>query len=309
MAQEIGFIGTGAMGLPMAMNLLEAGFSLRVYNRTASKLDPLIARGAAAVASPADCAIPGGIVMSMVADDRALEEIVVGNGKDSIADRLRPGGVHVSASTVAPATTERLAAYHHARGSDMLAAPVFGRPPQARARQLWICLSGTPRAKERVATVLQAVGRGTFDFGERTGAANVAKLAGNFLLVSAIEAIAEAMAMVEKAGVDREHTAGMLTQTLFACPAYQNYGRAIARKDHSEIGFRMALGLKDVELMLATAGALRAPMPLASLLRDRLLAGLAKGRADFDWSALGLGVLEDAGLPISGRNPADGERN
>ncbi|MGH7880623.1 MAG: NAD-binding protein, partial [Candidatus Binataceae bacterium] len=148
----------------------------------------------------------------------------------------------------------------------------------------------------QIRPILDAVGRAVFDFGEQPGAANVAKLSGKFLIAAAIEAMAEAFAMAEKSGVDRAQVAEMLTKTLFAAPVYQRYGEMVAAKRHLPAGFKLPLGLKDVELVLKTAGAARVPMPLAGLLRERIIAGLARGREEMDWSALALGVLDDAGL-------------
>ena len=295
MNNEIGFIGIGAMGLPMAANLLAAGHQLAVWNRTASKAETLVTKGARLAKTAADTANPGGVVITMVADDAALEELVL--GEESLAIKIAPGGIHLSMSTVAPATTRRLAEAHGAAGSTMLAAPVFGRPDAAAAKRLWICISGLAAAKSQIRPLLDAMGQGVFDFGETAEAASVAKISGNFLIAAAMEAMAEAFAMAEKNGVDRSELAAMLGRTLFSCPVYQGYGAAIAERRHtSAAGFRLPLGLKDVELVLRTAREANVPMPTASLLRDRFLHALAMGRADLDWSAIALGAREDAGL-------------
>ncbi|MGH7838510.1 MAG: NAD(P)-dependent oxidoreductase, partial [Candidatus Binataceae bacterium] len=284
----------GAMGLPIAGNLITAGFKLRAWNRTAAKAAPLTARGATQVARSAEVAVAGGVVITMLADDDAVESVVT--GESGIAARLGASGVHISMSTIAPATAYRLAQIHAGAGSIYVAAPVFGRPDAAQLRQLVICTSGPEAAKAQIRPILDAVGRAVFDFGEQPGAANVAKLSGNFLIAAAIEAMAEAFAMAEKSGVDRAQVAEMLTKTLFAAPVYQRYGEMVAAKRHLPAGFKLPLGLKDVELVLKTAGAARVPMPLAGLLRERIIAGLARGREEMDWSALALGVLDDAGL-------------
>jgi 3-hydroxyisobutyrate dehydrogenase-like beta-hydroxyacid dehydrogenase len=294
MSDEIGFIGLGAMGVPMAANLLAAGVKLRVWNRTAGKAAPLIAQGATEAATPAAAIATGGVAITMLADDAALESVTLGD--NGLAARLGAGGIHVSMSTIAPATAERLARYHADRGGIYVAAPVFGRPENAQARQLVVCTSGPAAAKEKARPLLDAMGRAVFDFGEAPGAANVAKLCGNFLIAAAIEAMAEAFAMAEKSGLDRNQVAAMLTKTLFASPVYQRYGEMVAAKRHTPAGFKLPLGLKDVELVLATGGAARVPMPLAGMLRERIIAGLAKGRDEMDWSALALGVLDDAGI-------------
>jgi 3-hydroxyisobutyrate dehydrogenase-like beta-hydroxyacid dehydrogenase len=291
---DIGFIGLGSMGLPMASNLLAAGHKLRVYNRTASKADALLKQGAELVSHSAAVASPGGVAITMLSDDATLEAMVV--GVDTIAHRLAPGGIHISMSTIAPATSRKLAQYHAENGSIYVAAPVFGRPEAAHAKRLWICTSGPHQAKHKIAPILNAMGQKTFDFGEEPGAANAVKLSGNFLIAAAMESMAEALAMVEKSGVDRVAAMEMISSTLFACPVYQGYGNAIAHMRHTPAGFRLPLGLKDVELVLKTGGEVRVPMPVAAILRDRLLASIANGREEMDWSALALGARDDAGL-------------
>jgi 3-hydroxyisobutyrate dehydrogenase-like beta-hydroxyacid dehydrogenase len=290
----VGFIGLGSMGLPIAMNLLESGYKLRVYNRTLQKAQPLVDKGAELGKSPADVVEPGGIVISMLANDQALEDVVL--GENGILEKLGNGGIHISMSTISPTTAQNLAQQHEQKGTHYLAAPVFGRPDAAAARKLWICLSGNGAAKERVLPLLNVLGQKVFDFGEQVSAANVVKLSGNFLIISAIEAMAEAFTLAEKNGIDRNQVAELFGQTLFACPIYQNYGRMIAQEQYEPAGFKLALGLKDVELALQTAKESQMPMPFASLVRDRLISSIAKGRGDIDWTGLALGVSEDAGL-------------
>jgi 3-hydroxyisobutyrate dehydrogenase-like beta-hydroxyacid dehydrogenase len=295
MAQKIGFVGLGAMGLPMATNLLAAGFHLTVYNRTASKAEPLVAKGAHRAARAGDVAQPGGIVVSMLADDAAVKALVT--GPDALAEHLAPDGIHVSMSTVSPATTRELAAYHASHGSVMVAAPVFGRPTAAQAKQLKICVSGPADAKAKVKPILEAIGDGLFDFGDdNVGAANVVKLAGNFMIAAALEAMGEAVAMMRKSGVDPAAALEMLAKTLFAAPVYQGYVPIITHARFTPAGFRLPLGLKDINLVIQTAAEANAPMPTASLLHDRFISAIAKGRADLDWSAIALGAADDAGL-------------
>ncbi len=290
MSETIGFIGLGAMGGAMAGNLLKAGFEVRVFNRTASKAQALAAQGARRASLPTDAVRPGGLLVTMLADDAALEA-VAGEGS-GMPERLGLGGVHLSMSTVSPRTARRLAPLYAKAGAAYVAGPVFGRPDAAAAAKLWICLSGPSEAKARVQPLLKAMGQGSFDFGEEAGAANVAKLAGNFLLAAAIESMAEAFAMAERSGVDKGAVAEMLGRTLFACPVYQNYGRAIAEQRFQPAGFRLALGLKDLNLALETARTAGASMPVGELVRGRLEDAVAKGRADWDWAALALGALE-----------------
>ena len=294
MAETLGFIGLGNMGEPIAANLIAAGHALRIYNRTASKAAPLVAKGATLAKNPADVASPGGIVFTMVADDRAIEELCLAPG--SFVEKLGPGGIHISLSTIAPATARRLAEHHAKHKVEYVASPVFGRPEAAAAKKLWVCTSGHAAAKARVRPLLEAIGQGIFDFGEDAGAANVVKLCGNFMIAAAIETISEALALAEKNGVDKNAVADLFGKTLFACPVYQGYGKSIAAEKFEPAGFRLALGFKDVSLALSTATASSVPLPVASLLHDRYLAAIAKGRGDMDWTAIALGVAEDAGL-------------
>src|SRR5262249_49134741 len=179
MSLEIGFVGLGAMGLPMAANLLANGHRVTVWNRTRNRSESLAGKGATIAARARDTVERGGILVSMVADDAALEDIVTADG--ALAERLGPGGIHVSMSTVAPATTRELAEVHRRFGSTLVAAPVFGRPDAAAARRLWICVSGPAAAKVAAQPIFDALGQRVFDFGEVAEAANVAKISGNFL--------------------------------------------------------------------------------------------------------------------------------
>lgn len=294
MPETIGFIGLGQMGEPIATNLLAAGHALKVYNRTASKADALKAKGATVVGSLADVATPGGFVFTMVADDRALDSLI--SAKPSFIEKLGNGGIHVSMSTIAPSTAKRLADEHRKFGVEYVGSPVFGRPEAAASKMMWTCLSGVPAAKQRVRPLLDAIGRGGFDLGDEPSAANVVKICGNFLIASAVEAMAEAFTLAEKNGVDPNVAYSLLTQTLFAAPIYQLYGKFIIDGKFEPARFSMTLGLKDVNLALQAAGLNDMPMPLASLLRDRFLTSLAKGRKDFDWVGIALDVAEDAGL-------------
>ncbi|MBD3884696.1 NAD(P)-dependent oxidoreductase [Phormidium tenue FACHB-886] len=294
MSESIGFIGLGNMGLPMATNLLDAGYRLRVYNRSPEKAKPLLERGAEVVNHPAEVVESGDVVITMLANDQALESVVLQD--DGILQAVGANGIHLSMSTVSPATAKKLAEQHEQQQSHYLAAPVFGRPDAAAAKKLWIALSGKPVAKDRVRPILDCLGQGIFDFGETAAAANVVKLAGNFLIISAIEAMAEAFTLAEKNSIDRTQIAALFGQTLFACPIYQNYGRMIAEQQYEPAGFKLSLGLKDVTLVLQTAREQQMPLPLASLLHDRLIAAVAHGKGDIDWTGLALTASEEAGL-------------
>lgn len=288
----VGFIGLGQMGLGMATRLLESGQSLVVYNRTQDKARPLADAGARIANHPSDTATKGGIVISMLADDAAVEGLF----DDQLLARLEPGGLHLSMSTLGPATATRLAERHKAHGVDYVACPVFGRPDAARAGKLWLCLSGPASARARLEPLLAAMGQGVYAFGDDPAAANVTKLAGNFLIASAIEAMSEAYSLAEKHGVDADAVHQLLTQTLFACPIYQNYGKAIVEQRFTPPGFTLRLGAKDMRLVQDAARAAEIPMPLASLLGDRFLRMLAGGQGDIDWTGIAADQRQAAGL-------------
>jgi len=291
MAETLGFIGLGNMGEPIAANLMAAGHALRIYNRTASKAAPLVAKGATLAKNPAAVASPGGVVFTMVADDRTIDELCLSPG--SFVEKLGPGGIHVSLSTIAPATARRLAEHHAKHKVDYVASPVFGRPEAAAARKLWACTSGHAPPKARVRPLLEAIGQGIFDFGEDPGAANVVKLCGNFLVASTVEALAEMMVLAEKNGLSKKAVADMIGNF---SPMHAGYANLIAEGKFEPAGFRLALGLKDINLILQTARESTTPLPLGSLLHDHWLSAMAKGRGDLDWSAVALGLAEDAGL-------------
>ncbi|MDE1942628.1 MAG: NAD(P)-dependent oxidoreductase [Betaproteobacteria bacterium] len=288
------FLGLGKMGAPMARNLLDNGFPLTVFNRSRAPTESLAAAGAIIADAPCAAVTPGGIAITMLSNDAALETVTL--GREGFADCLGEGGLHISMSTVSPELSRRLAREHALRGSYFLAAPVFGRPEAAAARKLWICQSGDAEAKARAQPMLEALGQGIHDFGEDPGAANVAKLSGNFLILSAIEAMAEALALAEKSGLDRKAFAGFLGQTIFSCPIYQNYGRILADRIYEPPGFKLELGMKDVRLVREVAEAVAQPMPVADLLHARLLSGLARGRGHLDWTAIELSAAEEGGL-------------
>jgi 3-hydroxyisobutyrate dehydrogenase-like beta-hydroxyacid dehydrogenase len=266
MDRHIGFIGLGNLGLPVAGNLLEAGYALTVYNRTASKAAPLAARGAGIAAVPADVLISGGIVVSLLWDTEAVEGMV--NSPGFLA-RLGPGGIHIVMCTGSPESVRRLAQLHHTHGCFYVEAPVFGRPEAAVARKLWIPFTCARAVRERVRPVLMAMGaQEVFDFGEDTGAATIVKLAGNFLIISAVRSLAEALEMTGKAGVDVAATVDMLTQTLFPAPIYQSYGKLIAE---GKVSFSQSdIARKDIGLFQDAARQADSPQPIARMLRTLL---------------------------------------
>ena len=289
---KVGFIGLGHMGAGMAANLLKAGHDVTVYNRTRAKADALVALGAKAAASVAD-ACRGDAVITMLADDDAVEGVVFSDG--GIVGSLSAGAMHISSSTISVALSERLEAAHVNAGQRFVAAPVFGRPDVAATGQLFIVAAGAPDAVKAAASLFDAIGQKTFIISETPKAGNLVKLSGNFLIASVIEAVGEAMALIGKAGVDRRQYLDILTSTLFDAPVYKTYGGLIVDGKFEPAGFAAPLGQKDIRLTLAAAEDLRVPMPLASLLRDRFLTLLAHGGDKLDWSAIGQLAAKDAG--------------
>jgi len=294
---KVGFIGLGRMGTGMAANLLKAGHGVTVYNRTSSKVEALVVQGAKAAAGVAG-ACRGDAVMTMLANDDAVESVVFGHS--GVVASLRPGAVHVSSSTISVALSERLEAAHAKAGQRFVAAPVFGRPDAAASGQLVVVAAGAPDALRAGAPLLEAVGRSTFVVSETAQIANLVKLSGNFLFAAIIESLGEAIALVGKAGVDRRQYIDFLTSTLFDVPAYKIYGGLIADGKFEPAAFAAPLGYKDIRLALAAAENLLVPMPFASLLRDRFVALLAHGGDKLDWSAIGQLAARDASLGTDG---------
>lgn len=291
---KVGFIGLGHMGSGMASSLLKAGHEVTVFNRTAAKAESLRAQGAE-VAQGVSGACKGDAVFTMLADDHSVGSVVF--GEDGILRNLATGAVHISSSTLSVGMTRRLAAAHAKAGQRFVAAPVFGRPEVAAAGDLFVLAAGDRDAVEAVRPLLDAVGKRTFVISDRPEAAALVKLSGNFLIASVIESVGEAMALVDKGGVDRHEYLALLTSTLFDAPVYKGYGRLIADRKFEPAGFAASLGQKDIRLALAAAEELQVPMPVASLLRDRFLRLMAHGGEKLDWSAIGGLSAEDAAVP------------
>ncbi len=290
---DLGFVGLGAMGQGMAGVLLRAGHRVTVWNRSRERAAALAGPGAVVAATPAEAA-RAGVVLSMLADDRAVDAVT--SAPDGLLAGLPEGGVHVSMSTIGPDTTEVLARRHADARQVLVSAPVFGRPDAAAAGKLAVLAAGPQEAVRRVMPALQALGPRGFVLGEAPAAANVVKLAGNFLVTGVIEGLAEAMAIVGKAGVDRGKLLEVLVGSLFDAPVYRNYGKILLEERFSPPGFALPLGLTDNRLLLQAGERLAVPLPLASLVRDRMLAAIATGHGGEDWSAFARVVREQAGL-------------
>jgi len=290
---EIGFIGLGNMGRAMAGNLLQAGHTVIVWNRTRARADDLQRRGARVAESPCEAARTG-IVLTMVADDRALDSVVF--GENGILHSLPAEGIHISMSTISVALSSRLSSAHKAAGQRYVAAPVLGRPEAAAARKLFILAGGAAQDVAQCQPLFDALGQKTFIAGADPVAANLIKLLGNFLIASTIESFGEAFALARKSGVGPEKFLEILTGTSFTAPLHQIYGSIIAREAYEPAGFAVALGLKDVRLALAAADSAGVPLPVASLVHDRFLSAVGHGFGEKDWSVIARLAAEDAGL-------------
>jgi len=284
---RVGFIGLGQMGGAIAMNLLKAGHQVTVWNRSPAKADKLVTAGAKLASTPADAA-QGDVVMSMLADDRAAEAIVFGgNGI------LGTPALHISQSTISVELAGRLTQAHQGR---YLSAPVFGRPAAAETAKLFIVVAGKSDLIDLAAPLLGAVAQRTFRLGDTPAAANLMKLCGNFMVMSAITSMGEAMTLGEKGGIAPAAMLEILTESLFGAPVYKTYGEILVEQKFRPTGFAAPLGLKDMTLAATAATALETPMPFLSAIRNNLLSLVARHGPDIDWAGVALVTRENAGL-------------
>jgi 3-hydroxyisobutyrate dehydrogenase-like beta-hydroxyacid dehydrogenase len=291
---KVGFLGLGNMGSEMARNLIKAGHSLTVYNKTQSRADELASLGAKVARTPGQAASDVEAIITMVADDAAIESIVLGH--NAALHSLPAGAVHIAMSTMSVAISRRLVVAHRERRQHFVSAPVFGRPDAAEAAKLVIAAAGPADQIARCQPLFDAMGQKTYVVGDDPPAANVVKVAGNFLITVVIESLGESFALIKKSGVDADKFLEVLVGSLFAAPIYRTYGPMVAADNFEPVGFRMALGMKDNRLVLAAAEEVAVPLPLASLIRDRMLAATAQGMADADWSSIARLSFKEAGL-------------
>src|SRR5882672_2801264 len=291
---KVGFIGLGNMGAAIARNLVNAGHDLTVYNRTRSRAEAFVSLGARIAETPAEAAADQETLITMLADDAAVEAVIF--GPSGARETLPAGAVHISMSTISIGLSRRLAASHREEQQHYVAAPVFGRPDAAAAAKLFIVAAGPAEQVERCRPVFEAIGQKTFPAGEDAPAANVIKLTGNFLTTTVIESLAEAFALVRKFRLDPNIFLEILTGSLFTAPVYRNYGSMIAADKFEPAGFKLPLGMKDNRLLLTAAEEAAVPMPMASLVHDRFLAALAQGFGDADWAAIARISYQNAGL-------------
>jgi 3-hydroxyisobutyrate dehydrogenase-like beta-hydroxyacid dehydrogenase len=296
----IGFVGLGHMGTAMAANLAAVGVQVIAYVRRPEQVGKLATLGLEPTTNIADL-FDCEIIISMLPDDDAVREIVFGgeaDGHDGLATGLKSGAIHLSMSTISTATASLLASRHAMGGQGYVAAPVFGNPDAAKARQLFIVAAGAPADVERCRPLLDSLGQRTFVIGDDPAQANLIKLLGNMMTATTLEMLGEAIAVFRKRGGDPKPFIDIMTSTMFGGRAHKIYGDKIVRQAYAP-GFLMPLAFKDVRLALAEAERAGVPMPSVSVVRDRMIAGIARGYADLDWSALGLIAADEAGLRVA----------
>ena len=285
--RNIGFIGLGSLGSVIAANLQEKGQLHYIYNRTPEKIFPFAERGAIACASIKEIARSCDILFSIVSDDAAAMAITEGPG--GIAANLKKEGIHVCMSTILPAISISLNQAHRRHDNHYIACPVIGRPEAAKARQLNLCVAGDLTAKHRIAPILADAGAAhVWDYGEEPENANVAKLCCNFMIISSIETMAEGLALAERSSVDKSMVMKMLSQTIFNCLVFNNYGKMIVEEKFFPAGFALRLGLKDVGLIRQQSENVGLSMPFADILQERLENCIGDGLSEYDWAAIAL---------------------
>ena len=295
--EEIGFIGLGRMGTAMAANLAAEGRQVIAYVRREDQTGKLEALGLRPTMDIGDL-LHCEVVVTMLPDDEAVREIVLGRvgfAFDGLTAGLSPGAIHLSMSTISTTTAALVASAHARNGQGYVAAPVFGNPDAAKARQLFIVAGGAPDDIERCRPILSSLGQRTFDIGDVPADANLFKLLGNMMSATALEMLGEVVAVVRKRGLDPQPFIEIMTSTMFGGRAHKIYGDKIARQAYAP-GFVLPLVLKDVRLALAEAERAGVPMPSVGVVRDRLITGIARGHGELDWTALGLIAAEEAGI-------------
>jgi 3-hydroxyisobutyrate dehydrogenase-like beta-hydroxyacid dehydrogenase len=291
---KVGFIGLGRMGQAMARRVLDAGHDLAVFNRTTDKTQALAAAGAKAVTSFKDAARYGDAVFTMLADDAALNDVARQSG--GLLESLPPRGIHICAGTHSVAIIQELKAAHAKAGQILIASPMLGRPEVVSSGQAGVVVGGPAEAVAHCRPLFEAIARRVFEAGPDPAAAAAIKIANNFVLGCAIEAMGEGFSLVRKYAVVPETFYDVMTDGLFAAPAYKIYGKLIAEERYLPAGQRAILGLKDANLALAAAEAVGVPLPSGNVWRDRLIGAVAHGEAEHDWAVMAKEQARASGL-------------
>lgn len=279
---DVGFIGLGQMGRPMAMRLIEAGHRVKAWNRTASAGDALKAKGATIAADPSGV-VDADVVITMLADDASVDATWLASG---LAAKMRRGAVHANMASTSVDIAKRLGAAHAAAGGRYVSAPVFGRPAVAAQGQLDVIAAGPADALATVEPLFKAMSKQIFVVGDEPGRANAVKIARNFLISTVIESLAEAFAITERCGVPRAKFLEILANSSLGSPAIKNYGKLMVDRAYEPAAFNMKLGLKDVELALSTAASVGLPLPSGEVVKKNFLEAIAAGDGEKDWAAI-----------------------
>ena len=291
---KVGFIGTGRMGQAMVRRMLEAKHEVGVYNRTPEKAKPLADAGAKILSSIADATRFGDVVYTMLADDTALEDVVFQNG--GLLASLPKGGIHVCAGTHGIPAIRRIKEAHAAKDQVLVAAPMMGRPELVTAGTAGVFASGPADAMAKCKPLFDALGRKTFAGGNDPEAATAMKIANNFVLGCAIEAMGEGFALTRKYGVATSVFYDVMTDGLFNCSAYKVYGKIMVDESYAKVGQMAVLGLKDANLALEAGNIAAVPLPSGNVWRDRLIGAVAHGDGDKDWAVMALEQARASGL-------------
>jgi 3-hydroxyisobutyrate dehydrogenase-like beta-hydroxyacid dehydrogenase len=292
---RIGFVGLGLMGTAMATNLARAGHRVNAFVRRPEQMEELKLSAINPTMHMPDL-FDSEIVVSMLPDDLAVRNVFFGtsSGIAGLANYLAAGAIHLSMSTISTAAAMEFADGHQRRGQGYVAAPVFGNPNAAKARQLAIIVAGDLLYCERCRPLIESLGR-MFVVGTESPQANLIKLLGNMMTATSLEVLGEITTVLRKRGQDPRQFVDIMTDTMFGSRFHKIYGSRVVSGDYVP-GLAMPLALKDVRLALAEAEKAGAPMPSVSLVRDRMITAIARGHAGLDWTALGLVALEEAGL-------------
>ena len=291
---KVGFIGLGRMGQAMTRRILDAGHDLAVYNRSPDKTRAPAAAGAKVMGSIEQVARYGEAVFTMLADDAALDDVA--EQKGGLLQSLPKGGIHICAGTHSVGIMQRLNAAHAAVGQVLLASPMLGRPEVVASGQAGIVIGGPKASLDRCRPLFEALSRRIFEAGADPSAAAAIKIANNFVLGCAIEAMGEGFSLVRKYDVAPQVFYDVMTDGLFASPAYKVYGKIIVDETYDRVGQMAVLGLKDANLALAAGEAVGVPLPSCNVWRDRLVGAIAHGDGNKDWAVMALEQARASGL-------------
>jgi 3-hydroxyisobutyrate dehydrogenase-like beta-hydroxyacid dehydrogenase len=281
---KVGFLGLGRMGQGMSKRILDAGHDVVVYDVIKEATKVLGDAGAGVAGSVAEACKGRDIVVTMLAEDYVVKEVVLGAG--GVRDSLPVGSIHLAMGTYSIPTVRMIDAEHSKANQVLVAAPVLGRPDLAATGQLGIVAAGPEQALAKCDPLFQVMGRRTFQAGSKPEHANAIKLANNFVLGCAIESMAEGFSFVRKFGVVPQAFYDVMTEGLFAAPAYKVYGKIMVDESYDKVGFTTLLGLKDFNLIMEAADLARVPLPSGNAFRDRLLSAIAHGEGEKDWAVV-----------------------